>query len=194
MRRRLLVHVHGGQLFTDFPSAGWPGWVVRKVLVGPHRMIVIGRREAELFLTASHRARVEIMPNCVDLRDAREFTRSFETSAPVTLLFMGRIEPRKGLDIICEAVEILRRRGCQIRFVLAGAGPDAERYAARLRDVLGTDLPSPAWFRGVGRRPCCANPMCSCFPSFFEGLPMALLESMAFGLVPITTTLAPSAT
>ena len=187
MRRRLLVHVHGGQLFTAFPSEGWLGWVVRKVLVGRHRMIVLGRREAELFLTASHRARVEIMPNCVDLRDARGFTRSFEPSAPVTLLFMGRIEPRKGLDIICEAVEILRSRDCPIRFVLAGAGPDAERYAARLRDVLGTDFT----FAGVvseGRKAALLRESdVFVLPSFFEGLPMALLESMAFGLVPITT-------
>lgn len=187
MRRRIVVHVHGGKLFTQLPGTAWLKWLVRGVLTGRHPTIVLGAREAGVFQQAASKANITVLPNCVDLEPARMFSRDYASTGALTLLFMGRIAPGKGLDVICEALRILQARGYFVKFVLAGAGPDEARYVARLREILGTDFE----FAGVvsGHEKATLLERCDIFvlPSLFEGLPMALLESMAFGLVPITT-------
>jgi glycosyltransferase involved in cell wall biosynthesis len=160
---------------------------VRGVLTGRHPTVVLGAGEAALFTEVAKHAHVTTLANCVDLEHARKVDRDFASTDMVALLFMGRIAPGKGLDIVCEAVRILCERGCRIKFVLAGAGPDEARYVARLHELLGPDF----MFAGVvsGYEKSLLLSKCDVFvlPSLFEGLPMALLESMAFGLVPITT-------
>lgn len=187
MRRRIVVHVHGGKLFTQLPGSRWVRWVVRGVLTGRHPTIVLGAREAALFKEVSGSANITVLPNCVDLGDTRQLRRDYASSAALTLLFMGRIAPGKGLDILCEAIRMLRERGYPVKCVLAGTGPDEARYVADLQGLLGSDFA----FAGVvsGHDKVTLLQKCDVFvlPSLFEGLPMALLESMAFGLVPITT-------
>lgn len=187
MRRRIVVHVHGGKLLTQLPGTTWLRWVVRGVLTGRHPTIVLGACEAALFQQVASKANITVLPNCVDLEHARQFSRDYASSGALTLLFMGRIAPGKGLDILCEAIRILRERGYPVKCVLAGTGPDEMRYVAQLQGLLGRDFA----FAGVvsGHDKATLLRKCDVFvlPSLFEGLPMALLESMAFGLVPITT-------
>jgi glycosyltransferase involved in cell wall biosynthesis len=70
---------------------------------------------------------------------------------------------------------------------MAGKGPDERVFVQKFGELLGKQYE----FRGVvaGRQKSELLEMCNVFllPSFFEGLPMALLESMSFGIVPITT-------
>jgi glycosyltransferase involved in cell wall biosynthesis len=100
---------------------------------------------------------------------------------------MGRIAESKGIDDAIEAIELARLDGAKIRFVVAGSGPAADAFSARCQRTLGPDFK----FKGVVAGAAKAQTLESCdvflLPSHFEGLPMALLESMAFGLVPITT-------
>jgi glycosyltransferase involved in cell wall biosynthesis len=89
--------------------------------------------------------------------------------------------------VLYEALAAAARKGLRFRFMMAGAGPDSDLYAAKFRELLGEQFV----FRGIvaGAAKLTLLRECQVFilPSFFEGLPMALLESMAFGIVPITT-------
>lgn len=187
LRRRMVIHLHGGQLFGAVPRNAWLRWVVRGVIGGRHPTIVLGAREAGVLKQACRRANIAVLPNCIDLDDARRFAREYRTTEPVTFLYIGRIAPGKGLDLIGDALEILRRRRREVKFVLAGAGPDERHHVARFRDILGSAFE----FTGVvsGGSKTALLRRCDAFvlPSLFEGLPVALLECMAFGLVPITT-------
>lgn len=186
-RCRIVVHVHGGRLFAQLPGTAWLRWVVQRVLTSTRPTIVLSAREAALFQKVSPRAAIMVLPNCVDLDDAQEFTREWAIPGPLTILFMGRIEPAKGLDVICGALEILRERSCRVRFVLAGTGPDEERYKSWCRDLLGPDFTFAGVVSGGAKVALLRSSDVFLLPSLFEGLPMALLESMAYGLVPITT-------
>ena len=70
---------------------------------------------------------------------------------------------------------------------MAGKGPEEKVFIQKFSDLLGIDFE----FKGVvsGDQKTGLLKECNVFllPSFYEGLPMALIESMSFGLVPITT-------
>src|SRR5699024_11966616 len=51
------------------------------------------------------------------------------------LLYMGRLSPRKGVDVVLEAADLLQRRGPQVKLTLPGtAFTGSEWYAEQLRE------------------------------------------------------------
>ena len=184
--RRLLVHLHGGEFLAGRGMPGWLGVLVRFTLAGCP-VIVLSRLEQRMLESRLPEARMFVLPNCIDVEEAMAFERSFPENEPLKILFLGRISVSKGIDAIYEALAVLRSRGVKFRFVMAGSGPETEGYTRKCRDLLGDDFE----FRGVvaGREKTELLKECNVFllPSLFEGMPMALLESMAFGLVPVTT-------
>ncbi len=61
---------------------------------------------------------------------------------PGRILFFGRMEIYKGLEILMDAMDLLKARGRDYRLVLAGRGPERRRLAARMEgrsDVILLD-------------------------------------------------------
>jgi glycosyltransferase involved in cell wall biosynthesis len=186
-RRRTITHIHGGR----FIGAGtpMPVWlrIALKVSVGAGPVVVLSHVEKTWFNAGVKEANVFVLPNCVAIDEAQAFERLWRAEGPVTVLYLGRISLHKGIDVIYQSIEILKERGANIRFVLAGTGPDEAVYVQKFRHLLGDRFS----FKGVVGDSAKTRVMKECdvflLPSMFEGLPMALLECMAFGLVPVTT-------
>ena len=111
-----------------------------------------------------------------------------DPTAP-NLLFVGRLVPKKGLDILLRALDLLVRRGLSPRLTLVGDGP-LEAPLKRLADELG--LSDRLSWRGVlaaaAIRALMPNMTCLCAPSVVtpdgdrDGIPNVILEAMAAGL------------
>ena len=99
------------------------------------------------------------------------------------VLYVGRISREKGVDVLVNALGLLRGTGLNLRLVIAGDGPDrdlVDRLAAHL------ELTDAITFMGHVSEPETLRTVilaCGIFvmPSLSEGVPMALLEAMALG-------------
>jgi phosphatidylinositol alpha-mannosyltransferase len=83
-----------------------------------------------------------IIPNGIDL-DA------FSPAAPriskyddgkLNLLFLSRLEPRTGLDLMLKAFEIIRRQHVPVRLIVAGDGPKRAEYEALVPRAYAEDV------------------------------------------------------
>ena len=127
---------------------------------------------------------VYILPPCTDLRRFAEAKGTFRKPGVdrISILFAGRLEPRKGALVLLEAYRDLAREGLPVRLLLAGAGKEEaalRRFVdeARLPDVefLGAvkDADAPAWF---------ASSDIFCAPSLYgESFGIVIAEAMAAG-------------
>jgi glycosyltransferase involved in cell wall biosynthesis len=101
------------------------------------------------------------------------------------LLWVGRMDPIKGLDTLVAAVDLLRRER-RVCLMLAGDGPERAKVEA---DVAARGLQDCV--RLLGRRHDVPRLLRSAdlfvFPSRTEGLPNAILEAMAAGLPVVAT-------
>jgi len=109
--------------------------------------------------------------------------RPLRDGDPFLVVWHGRLVRGKGLEDLIKAIHILRRHhGLPMRLLLVGEGPIKERLAS-LVQRLGLD----GSVEFTGWRPFEELPELICrgaiyaFPSFFEGMPWAVLEAMACG-------------
>ena len=106
-----------------------------------------------------------------------------EPPAPMTgeeyLLFVGRLRIRKGVEILLEALALLRSRLPELRLLVAG---DGEQGPALERKVMSLGLTDRVRFLGrcsAGEvRELLAGARALVVPSIYEGMPLVILEAM----------------
>jgi glycosyltransferase involved in cell wall biosynthesis len=109
-------------------------------------------------------------------------TRPQATTTP-ELLFVGRLSPEKGLDLLLNALPTIKAAYPQIHLTILGTGP-----ASLLQHAQQLGLEENVTFAGYADPPS-YYPAATLFvlPSRYEGMPNALLEAAAAGL-PIVAT------
>jgi glycosyltransferase involved in cell wall biosynthesis len=103
---------------------------------------------------------------------------------PPYALMLGTLEPRKNLPLALDALRILRRRGVDLRLVLAGGRSNLLDVPAELRkrglgepEVTRTGYVDDARVSAL-----LAGARVLVFPSLYEGFGMPLLEGMEAGV------------
>jgi phosphatidylinositol alpha-mannosyltransferase len=167
-------------------------WVLRHVL----QRQVLDRLDGQIAVSQSclralepyFQTNARIIPNGIDLE-------SFSPDAPklseygdgkLNLLFLSRLEPRTGLDLMLQAFAIVRQQQSNVRLIVVGDGPRRAEYEAMVppeyaRDVdfVGRVLEGrPSYYRTAD---------IYCAPISTASFGMTLLEAMACG-TPIVAT------
>ena len=106
------------------------------------------------------------------------------------VLFLGRIHPKKGLDILAKAFGEIAQVHDDVRLVIAG--PDEGGYRQEVEaELKAAHVLDKVHFTGkvTGEQKLAALATADCFvlPSYSEGFSMAVLEAMAYG-VPVLIT------
>ena len=108
-----------------------------------------------------------------------------------TVLFLGRLHPVKGVDILLDAWPAVRATHPGARLIVAGQG--TPQYEAELRSraaALGAEASSvtfPGFVRGAEKISALAAASVSVLPSLHENFGISVLDSVAAG-VPIVVT------
>lgn len=194
---RVLVKVACSGDWSDFRLAqGRPLFRSRMALLrGVDRFVVLNRESlTELQAVGLDQVPVSLLPNGVDRRRFRpaEPAERAELRARLGLpadepiaLFVGRLERRKGLDILLAAWADLARRPGAPRLLVAGSG----EAAPWVREAQGHGVEGRVTF--LGGRADVADLYRAAdllvFPSRAEGCPNAVLEAMASALPVVAT-------
>jgi glycosyltransferase involved in cell wall biosynthesis len=147
--------------------------------------------ESEEIRRLGLRAPVAVIPNGVEL--AAHGLPAPAEDGPRRLLFLGRIHPKKGVDLLIRAW-----RGVQASFpdwVLEIVGPDEGGYLARMQELAGSigaervAFPGPAY--GTGKAEAYRRADLFVLPTHSENFGMAVAEALAQGVPAVVTKGAP---
>jgi glycosyltransferase involved in cell wall biosynthesis len=133
-----------------------------------------------------------VVPNAIPFPPENVPARS-EANKPgaVRLLFAGTFGERKGCHELVKAMAIVRDEGLDCHLDLVGREEYAGEEARLRREVETNDLGTVVNF--VGQRSSkelaalYGDSDVFCLPSRLEGLPLALIEAMAYGLPAVAT-------
>jgi glycosyltransferase involved in cell wall biosynthesis len=103
------------------------------------------------------------------------------------LLFLGPLQPAKGVFDLLEALSAVRPALPDIRLLCAGEGDRGavQRHAERLG--MADAVKFTGWVGPSGKRALFENAAVFVLPSYDEAMPMSLLEAMAAGVPAIAT-------
>jgi phosphatidylinositol alpha-mannosyltransferase len=135
-------------------------------------------RPLEAYFQASYR----VIPNGIDVHQFHPDVpgRPELDDGRFNLLWVGRMEPRNGLDRMIHAFEHASRKRNDLRLVVVGDGPLRPTYEA----LVPTHLKPWVHFAGFvnsGRPAYYSSAHCLCVPASISSFGITLLEGMAAG-------------
>lgn len=186
-KRRIVAHIHGGKFLFETNRPFIIKIFLKKLFSMNIPFIVLSEKEKEAIGTEFPHSKLYVLPNVIDLTDASNFTREIN-GKQLDILFLGRITPEKGIDYILSACKKLKEKGVKFMLHVAGKENGGSHYIEDFEKTLGEKCFK---YEGVvyGETKQKLLKQCNVFllPSFYEGLPMSLLESMSYSEVPVVT-------
>ena len=181
---RTVFHLHGACFDKYAQEQAGPlvrRWI-RHTLQRSSVVIALSPHWADFLRAYAPGARVVVIPNSVPLPPP-----STVAVEPGRILFLGQIEPRKGIYELLEAMAMLAPRHPHAVLAIGGQGEadQVRRRAAALGIADRVQL--LGWLTGADKQAELARAAIFCLPSHAEGLPMAMLEAMAAGKAIVVT-------
>jgi glycosyltransferase involved in cell wall biosynthesis len=181
LRRLLIVHVHACSEESLFIKT--PRWAWRYSLHAADRVIALSPSWEKAIRRHVAGARVIVVPNPV--RSFLPPTRRCRMSARV--LYVGKLEPRKGYDTLIRAAALVLNEFPQTDFWFAGHGQmDAAQSQAEHYGV-SSHIHLLGWVTAVELEQIYSDVDLFCLPSHNEGVPMSMLEAMSHSLPVVCT-------
>jgi len=188
-RCKVVYQVHGGALPGEFfPGNRGLTALLRRVLSWPDAVVLLARSEMAAYAEFSPRARLVRIANAVSPGETERHAELTAEHWPLRVVYMGRLAAEKGVLETVEAVRILRDRGIDVSLTIAGSGSAeheiAQAIAAR---GLGDRAALVGAVFGSAKQQLWRQADVLALPTAAEGLPYALLEAMAGGVVPVVS-------
>ena len=127
----------------------------------------------------------------IELTKAREKSKDKNLTYPLQLLFVGRLSRSKGVHRVLQIAKRLHERGVNYQLTLVGDGPERPKFTAFVKQQgLGNEIRFTGWqpMNTLGKYYEAAHFLI--FPSSSEGWPKVLSEAMAYGVVPLASSIA----
>lgn len=182
-RRPSIVHLHGSRFHSWVASGGPVRRVgVRSTFRGCTMVVVLSESWARRVEAFSGRRDCVVLPNPVAIPDSP--TSGADSRCVV---FSGRLGERKGVYELVDAIRLLQTDGVDAHWLLAGDG-DIDTVRAAVRELPVPSLVEvPGWLDHGELVLRIGSSQVFCLPSTDEGVPIAMLEAMAAGLVCVVT-------
>jgi glycosyltransferase involved in cell wall biosynthesis len=180
---RTILHLHSGFFpqYYDENCGRVRKRLIRWILASMDRVVVLTPTWAIKIHEIEPRACIEVIANGVS---AIAIPRRPHAG---TILFLGRLREEKGILDLLRAIRMLIREFPQLRLVCAGDGDIPTLRALAANWGIGECVDFPGWVEDSTKEELLASAAIFTLPSYFEGLPVGVLEAMING-VPVVAT------
>lgn len=187
-RKPVVMHAHGAEFHLNYSQL--PQWVqqlVSQIFRRCYGLIVLSNSWKDFYVQnlGLNPQQVFVLPNPTEL--PLEIPQRQNVNK-VTLLFCGRVGQRKGTFDLIKAFANLpaEEKNCA-KLMIAGDG-DIEQGRNLVESLnIAEHITFLGWVNSEQRDKLLARADVFILPSYNEGLPMAILEAMSWGLPVITT-------
>lgn len=150
------------------------------------KLICVSEHTASLIRQAAPRLKnLYVIPNGVDFA---RFTLRPKAAKPTKLIYIGYLIPHKGVQVLLEALSLLKKEGFGLQLSVVGSGS----YLPELKHIRNKlDLVDEVQFLGEKSATRVAELLCEhdamVHPSFMESFGIVLVEALAAGLPVVST-------
>lgn len=184
---KVIMHHHAAE-FEEFYSklSNQQKKFVNETLKLADVNIVLSKRLVPMITNKAPEAKVKVLYNAVSVYEKNPYNMSASN-----ILFLGRLGRRKGTYDLLDAVKIIDSDIPEnVKLYLCGDG-EIDNIKVKINELgLQKRIAFIGWIDGKQKAEFMYNTSITVLPSYNEGLPMAILESMAYGIPCISTNIA----
>lgn len=183
--RPYLLHIHSGEFLQFYASESGPlaRRYIRNVLRNAVLVIALSEQWRKRLLDICPTANIEVLTNAVALPDLAQR----RTDGPPQLLYLGDIKATKGTHDLLRAFARIAARFPALQLVYGGTGSIDEIRALAAELGVADRVRLEGWLGADRKLQAFAAATLFALPSYAEGMPMALMEAMAWRLPTIST-------
>lgn len=174
--KKLVIHQHGGNIKQFYYSecSSKRRKFIQKILRKADAFIVVAPYLKDIFKDIVEEEKIIVLPNAIEIPEniQKEYTEQ-------NLLFLGRLCKEKGIHELLDAVKDLKNEFPGLHLYLGGVWveEELERKAGQCEDYVHY----LGWIDAKQKNKYLKKCNIFVLPTYFEGLPMSLLEGMAYG-------------
>lgn len=187
---RTVATIHG----LDWQRAKWGRLASTYIKMGERAAtkadgLIVLSKSAQSYFQDAYGRTATFIPNGIEKKrptPASQIKERWGLDEGSYLLYLGRLVPEKRPELLIEAFKGL---DTDRRLVIAGGGSDTSEYEASLREAAQGDprILFTGFVNGVPLEELYSNCYAYVLPSDVEGMPMSLLEAMAYGRCCVTS-------
>ena len=183
---KVVIHMHGAEFevwyraLTDQKQAH-----VRKILNRGDRILILGEYWKSFVCSLMNDPqKVQVLYNAVPVPDSNQY--NIDSS---NILFLGVVCQRKGIQDLLKAVQLADNHlTSEVKLLVYGPDPGELPIEQMIQEMgLANRVEYKGWLSAENRQQVFAHTALNILPSYNEGLPMTILETMAYGIPNITT-------
>ena len=187
-KKKVVIHLHGAK-FVDYYNKSMPieKILIKKVFGLSDRIVCLSPQWYQDLSDFCPKEKISIIPNCVPIQIHINSDKSNEKKIEKTILLFGRLGERKGVYDLLSAIGMLRLGDYNAKLILCGDG-EINKIEKKVEELgLNDAVHLAGWVDGEKKIDLLRNGYFYVLPSYFEGLPVSILEAMSYGL-PIVST------
>lgn len=185
IKRPVLLHIHGGNMLMNLPKCGSFYWhIITQLLKSSDVNIVLSDKEQDQ-LYNNFGVSSMVLPNALAPLLIKPGCKKFNDK--IKFIFLGKIVKTKGIYIIAEALKLLSEYHDDFNFTVYGSGPDLGGFLNKLKEIRTLHFEYKGVAKGAEKWKAFNEADVFLLPSYFEGLPIAMLEAMQSGCIPVVS-------
>ncbi len=181
-----IIHLHGSEFKKWYDEcADKRKHQIEKMLRESAAFIVLGEKWNKVIKEIEPRTNTIVVSNTVHIPEEK-----CEWQSEITILFLGVLIKRKGVSDLLRAVKMLKEKqeGKRFKVIIAGTGEEEQKLKDEAKLLAIDDIVEFAgWTEGKKKKELLRKSQILVLPSYNEGLPIAILEAISYGLPVIAT-------
>lgn len=188
-RKKVVLHLHGSEFKKFYDSSNnILKKLIKNIFESSDCVIVLGEEWRKVISNIAPKANIKVFNNAVKIPDSNVAWNKEE----IKILFLGVLIKRKGVDDLIEAINVLEQKNLNknrnIKFIIAGTGKEEDKLKDKVKIYnLESCVDFVGWVNGKDKEKLLKQSQVFVLPSYNEGLPMAILEAMSYGIPVIST-------
>lgn len=180
--KKLIIQQHGGNIKQFYYSecGRIKQQFIKKILRKADAFIVVAPYLKDIFKEIVEEEKIEVLPNAIEI--PKEISHNYKEQ---NLLFLGRLCKEKGIYELLDAVMELKPEFPELQMYLGGVWVEEE--LEKKAELCGDFVHYLGWIDAKEKDAYLQRCNLFVLPTYFEGLPMSLLEGMAYGCACIAT-------
>lgn len=182
----VVIHLHGSEFEKWYNEVNVrKKEQIRALMKESGAVIVLGEKWNKIVKNIEPSTNTVVINNTVCIPEKR-----VKWSNPFKILFLGVLIKRKGVSDLLKAVKLMKDEGNDKNFevIIAGSGKEesALKDEAKILNIMDI-VRFCGWTSGNKKKTLLSECQMLVLPSYNEGLPIAILEAMSYGM-PIVAT------